>query len=662
MQFNNPGVFTVRFTAIDALGAISTAATRIITVLTGPAGLVSRTGWTLKYVDSQQTGYGWAKALDGNNSSMWFTQWTPTVTALPHEMQINLGAIYNLTGFQYLPRQDSSWGRIGQYEFYVSSDGVNWGTAVATGTFANDAVLKEVHFTGTHAQYMRLRALSSLSGSPYSSVAELNAIGTFFAALNQPPSGTIGTPTGDALITAGGSVNFTGSGTDPDGNLPLTYHWTFGAGSGVADSTAQNPGAVQFNTPGTYTVSFTVTDSLGGVSTAATRTITVLTPASGLVPRTGWTLKSVDSQQTGYAGAKAFDGNAGTMWFTQWTPTVTALPHEIQINLGALYSVTGFQYLPRQDTSWGRIGQYEFYVSTDGVNWGTPVAAGTFANDALMKEVHFSSTHAQYIRLRALSSLAGSPYSSVAELYVIGGAPDELPVASIDTPASAVTITAGDSVNFTGSGTDPDNNLPLTFHWTFGAGSGIADSTAQNPGMVQFNTPGLYTVSFTVTDSLGGVSTAATRTVTVLTAASGLVPRTAWTVLYVDSQQPGYEATKSFDGVSNSMWFTQWTPTSPPLPHEIQIDMGAVYQLTGFQYLPRQDISWGRIGNYEFYVSTDGVNWGTAAATGTFANDALMKEVHFTSTSARYIRLRALSSLAGSPYSSVAELKAIGTL
>jgi len=38
----------------------------------------------------------------------------------------------HINGFRYLPRQDGASTQIGQYEFYVSTDGVNWGSAVAT--------------------------------------------------------------------------------------------------------------------------------------------------------------------------------------------------------------------------------------------------------------------------------------------------------------------------------------------------------------------------------------------------------------------------------------------------------------------------------------------------------------------------------------------------
>ena len=85
------------------------------------------------------------------------------------------------------------------------------------------------------------------------------------------------------------------------------------------------------------------------------------------------------------------------------------------------YNISGFRYLPRQDGSnHGWIGQYEFYVSTDGTNWGSPAATGTFANNANEKLVSFASRTGQFVRLRALSEVNALPYTTVAELNVLG--------------------------------------------------------------------------------------------------------------------------------------------------------------------------------------------------------------------------------------------------
>ena len=35
---------------------------------------------------------------------------------------------------------------------------------------------------------------------------------------------------------------------------------------------------------------------------------------------------------------------------------------------------------------------------------------------------------------------------------------------------------------FIGEGTDPENDLPLTYLWTFGAGSGVSSSQSEGSG------------------------------------------------------------------------------------------------------------------------------------------------------------------------------------
>ncbi|HZQ22691.1 MAG TPA: PKD domain-containing protein, partial [Terriglobales bacterium] len=219
---------------------------------------------------------------------------------------------------------------------------------------ANSTTLVDSTVTQSTRYYYRVAACNATGCSAYSNVASA------IAQPNQPPNGVINSPPGNVTINAGQTVNFTGSGTDPDNNTPLTYLWNFGAGSGVPNSTQQNPGNVQFNTPGTYTVTFTVTDSLG---------LSDPTPA-----------------------------------------TVQVTVNAIQVN--------------------------------------------------------------------------------------------QAPNGIITSPAGNVTVDAGQTVSFAGSGTDPDNNIPLTYLWNFGAGSGVPNSTQQNPGNVQFNNPGTFTVTFTVTDAL----------------------------------------------------------------------------------------------------------------------------------------------------------------
>jgi PKD repeat protein len=103
------------------------------------------------------------------------------------------------------------------------------------------------------------------------------------ATANHPPVGTITAPAGNTAITAGQSVTFTGTATDPDGN-PVTVLWAFGDGS---TSTLLAPGAHTYAAAGTFTVTFTATDALGlSDPNPPTRTITV-TPVAVNAPPVG---------------------------------------------------------------------------------------------------------------------------------------------------------------------------------------------------------------------------------------------------------------------------------------------------------------------------------------------------------------------------------------
>ncbi|MEV6521167.1 phosphocholine-specific phospholipase C [Longispora sp. NPDC051575] len=140
--------------------------------------------------------------------------------------------------------------------------------------------------------------------------------------------------------------------------------------------------------------------------------------------------------------------------------------------------------------------------------------------------------------------------------------------------------------------------------------------------------------------------------------------RLAGTVKYFDSQETVGEtapATRAVDGNPATFWHTKWSGGNAPLPHELQLDLGSARTVTGVTYLPRQDGGAnGRIGQYELQLSTDGTTWSTAVA-GTFADDAAAKTVRCWPTSARYVRLRALTEAGGrGPWTSAAEITPLG--
>ena len=119
----------------------------------------------------------------------------------------------------------------------------------------------------------------------------------------------------------------------------------------------------------------------------------------------------------------------------------------------------------------------------------------------------------------------------------------------------------------------------------------------------------------------------------------------------------GNTADKAIDGNPDTFWHTPWANPVPPFPHELVIDMTRELDLTGFRYLPRQDMQNGWFARYEFYVSADGKSWGKPAAKGEFPADDKEKVIKFSQPQrGRFIRLVALDGLRNNPWAAIAEL------
>ncbi|MDH5547612.1 MAG: PKD domain-containing protein [Gammaproteobacteria bacterium] len=285
-------------------------------------------------------------------------------------------------------------------------------------------------------------------------------------AQNLPPNGTITSPVSDVVITEGQSVNFSALGIDPDGNTPLAYHWNFGGGAPNAH--VQNPGLITFPSAGVYEVNLVVTDSLGLADPQpATRLVTVEgvpvnRPPVGSIDQPTGNI-TIDVGDTVYFSGSATDpdGDAVTYFWDMngvAPNTTTRVPGNISFQSPGVFTIR--------------------LITTDvhGLSDATP--------EQVVVTVNYPA--------------------------VINVPPNSV----ISTPIGDVTINAGDWLNFSGYGFDPDNNTPLTYLWTFDGGA--SSSVQQNPGVVQFTTPGVFHVTFTVSDALGlSDASPATRVITV---------------------------------------------------------------------------------------------------------------------------------------------------
>ncbi|HEY3333254.1 MAG TPA: alpha-L-fucosidase [Capsulimonadaceae bacterium] len=149
---------------------------------------------------------------------------------------------------------------------------------------------------------------------------------------------------------------------------------------------------------------------------------------AGLVPA-GWKVIGTDSEETTHtnnSAANAIDGDTATFWHTRWEANL-ALPHYITVDMGSSHRLGGFTYLPRQDgMPNGVVENYRFETSTNGIDWTTRVASGTFANirnNPSLQTVPFSPVDARYFRFTSLKTVNGDGWTCAAEISVLPGAP-----------------------------------------------------------------------------------------------------------------------------------------------------------------------------------------------------------------------------------------------
>jgi hypothetical protein len=121
--------------------------------------------------------------------------------------------------------------------------------------------------------------------------------------------------------------------------------------------------------------------------------------------------------------------------------------------------------------------------------------------------------------------------------------------------------------------------------------------------------------------------------------------------IHADSEAPGYEAARAIDGDPETCWHTAWEPSPAPMPHELVVEFPREVTLTGITYLPRQDMSNGRIANCDVFADSGKI------ASARWPNKNELQTLRFSQPVAtRQLRLVIESEVRGNPFASVAEL------
>jgi galactose oxidase len=427
------------------------AAPVLVPVAVSTAAPLPRTGWTVTADDAQEPA---ADVLDGDPATSWLAAGgTP-----PHWIAIDTHNRVAVSGLTYLPPPT---GRIGQYHVEVSNDGSTWSEPVATGTFADDQILKTVTISTVVTRYVRLTAVAGDAGA-----AEINLLGGTDPAL--PRTGW--TATADSANSAYPAANAL------DGNTTTLWHtdWTASpvpalphtftidmhttnlvsglsylprqdaSANGTigdyrietsADGTTWAPAAAT----GTFTDGKPAQTVTFGSALARYVRLTALTEAGRRGPwssaaeinllgradptlsRAGWTVTS-DSQATGSPPGNVLDGDPATIWQSMTGTRAKPLPHNLILDLHRKTSLGGLSYLPRPAAKAdGRIGQYRIATSADGTTWTTRISDASFADSAALQTVVFPPVEARYVWLTVLTEAGHrGPWSSAAEINLLG--------------------------------------------------------------------------------------------------------------------------------------------------------------------------------------------------------------------------------------------------
>lgn len=129
---------------------------------------------------------------------------------------------------------------------------------------------------------------------------------------------------------------------------------------------------------------------------------------------------SCSSQEEGEGDVEHLvDGNPDSFWHTVYGKTLMEYPHTIDFDCHKSSTLTGFVFLPRQDSENGRVKNYEIYISTDAGQW-TLTHSGQFDGTATAQTVLFQKpVKARYLRFKALTEKHGHPWACGAEFKIL---------------------------------------------------------------------------------------------------------------------------------------------------------------------------------------------------------------------------------------------------
>ena len=359
-----------------------------------------------------------------------------------------------------------------------------------------------------------------------------NVYGTW---IGQVGSNTVQAPAANfsadqTTVFAGEQVHF----SDLSANNPTSWSWNFPGGD-PASSTTQNP-SVTYNSPGTYSVTLSASNSAGNDAETKSDYITVepvvLPPgadfsASQTVIDAGQQVTFTDESSntpTGWAwnfpGGDPASSTAQNPSVTYNSPgtysvTLTATNQagndvETKTNYITVNAVTvppAADFSADQTTvDAGQQVAFTDLSTNNPTNWAWSFPGGTPNTSSQQNPVISYNTPGVYAVSLTSANQAGNDTESKTDYITVESA---IQPPEADFSANQTTVVPGEVVVFT----DLSANNPTSWTWNFPGGT-PASSSEQNPEIV-YQTPGIYTVSLTAANSAGDNSEVKANYITV---------------------------------------------------------------------------------------------------------------------------------------------------
>jgi hypothetical protein len=202
-----------------------------------------------------------------------------------------------------------------------------------------------------------------------------------------PPTGTITSPASDVTITAGQSVSFSGTGSDPDGTISA-YSWAFPGGNPSTSSLA-NPGNIIYPATGSFVATFTVTDNAGLTDPHPPKRIITVNPAAD------FSVSASPSSQSAVQG--------GNVSYTASISALNGFSDVVNLSVSGLPSGASASFFPTSITG---SGSSTLTVTTAA---GTPVGAYTVSIKGATATINHSVTVNLTVTSAGDFSLSDSP-------------------------------------------------------------------------------------------------------------------------------------------------------------------------------------------------------------------------------------------------------------